>query len=146
MKPSPIAKKLNRAGRKNPSRREITLRTMAERKQNVETMRSCRSTEGYCRTDSLDGKIGRPAAKASDARLEPSLAHRAMATQKILFLRGSSGGRFLGHLPFKLAPSDDEIIVLAVCAPWTRRDIGRIHKSPISHVSWLKAEVIAHRG
>src|SRR5204862_261874 len=47
-------------------------------------------------------------------------------------------------LPLNLTPRNNEMVVLTVTAPWTGRDIGRIHESPIGQVSRLKAKIIAH--
>src|SRR5437764_11252933 len=47
MNPSPIARKLNCPGRKMPARKATIDRTTAARKQIVETIRNCRSTQKY---------------------------------------------------------------------------------------------------
>src|SRR6266705_2928284 len=47
MNPSPIARKLNCPGRKMPARNATIVRTTAAKKQIVETIRNCRSTQKH---------------------------------------------------------------------------------------------------
>jgi hypothetical protein len=46
------------------------------------------------------------------------------------------------HLP----PSNDEVIVLAVASPRSRRHVADFNKFPISHIRWRQSEIIAHSG
>src|SRR5205085_4242889 len=45
---------------------------------------------------------------------------------------------------FSLALGDHEMIVVAIGAPWTGRNIPNFDKLPVSHIGRAETEVIAH--
>src|SRR6266705_5122461 len=51
----------------------------------------------------------------------------------------------LRELLFELTPSDHEIVVLAVTAPWTRCHSANIDKLPVGHIGRRETKVIANR-
>jgi len=60
-----------------------------------------------------------------------------------LFFCGSRES--FGKALFGLAARDDEVIVISVASPGTRRHITDFDKLPIRDVGWSQAEVIANR-
>src|SRR6266446_10264963 len=57
--------------------------------------------------------------------------------------RGGTAG-LLDKARLSLALGDHEMIVVAITAPRSGRDIAHFHKLPVGHISRAKPEVIAH--
>jgi len=51
-----------------------------------------------------------------------------------LLLRRAAAAR--GHTLLALATRDDEMIVIAVASPGTRRHVPNFNKLPVGHISW----------
>src|SRR5205085_6740876 len=47
---------------------------------------------------------------------------------------------------FSLTLGDHEMIVIAIGAPWTGRNISNFDKLPVSDIGWAETEIIAHGG
>src|SRR6516165_10277518 len=50
----------------------------------------------------------------------------------------------LNKARFGLTFGDYEMIVIAIDAPWTRRNIPHFDKLPVGHIGWAQAQVVAH--
>src|SRR5258707_1284351 len=61
-----------------------------------------------------------------------------------LLLRRAAAAR--SHALLALATRDDEMIVIAVTSPGTRRHIPNFNKLPVRHISRRQPQIIAHRG
>jgi hypothetical protein len=52
----------------------------------------------------------------------------------LLFLRGAATAR--GYALLVLPSRENEVIVIAVASPRTRRHVANFHKLPIGHIGW----------
>src|SRR5207237_4792577 len=50
----------------------------------------------------------------------------------------------LNQSPPRPARGDHEVVVLAITAPWSGRDIAHFHKLPVGHISRAEPKIISH--